>query len=51
MAKEKVFKSVKSGLIQSGSGPQIKLDIGRHEGFTRLMKNEKIENREIKMIR
>ena len=31
MAKEKVFESVKSCLIQSGRGLQINLDIGRHE--------------------
>ena len=36
MAKEKVFQSVKSGLIQSGRGLQNKLHIGRSEGFTRL---------------
>ena len=36
MAEEKVFESVKSCLIQSGRGLQIKLAIGRHEGFTRL---------------
>ena len=35
MAKEKVFESVKSCLIQSGRGLQINVDIGRHEGFTR----------------
>ena len=36
MTKEKVFQSVKSGLIQSGRGLQNKLHIGRSEGFTRL---------------
>ena len=36
MAKEKVFQSVKSGLIQSGRGLQNKLHIGRPERFTRL---------------
>ena len=35
MAKEKVFQSARSVLIQSGRGLQNKLHIGRSEGFTR----------------